>query len=168
MQHPRSAAMRGLLAFVKLLEVAATLVRLPDAAPAVPEPDSEWETPDRLPEYSSQQAGELIVSRYDDGATRRENPVSGVIQEDRPDGSLTVSLPGGRVIAQRYQGEPLLVVDLENGTAPVLGRVASMTLEGQPRLVYHFEDAVAVHHIFEMSSLRYFRVRGSSSSDDEE
>lgn len=168
MQHPRSAAMRGLLAFIKLLEMAATLVCLPDAAPSFTEPDAELETTDRLPEYSSRQAGELILSRYEDGAMRRENPVSGVIQEDRPDGSLTVSLPGGRVIAQRYQGEPLLVVDLENGAPPVLGRVASMTLEGQPSLVYHFEDAMAVHHIVEMSSLRYFRVRGSSSSDDEE
>jgi len=156
--------MRGLVAFLKVLEMASALVRLPE----VSAPETELETPDRLPEFTATHLGELVVSRYSDGTVRRENPVSGVIQEEQADGSLRVSLPGGKVIAQRYQGEPLLVVDLEHGAAPVLGRLASTTIDGQPSLVYHFEDALAVHHLVELSTLRYFRIRSSASSGDEE
>lgn len=161
MQHPRSAALRGVLAFLKLLELATALVRIP-AAPEQPAEESQ----DVLPEYTSEQAGELLVSRYADGTVRRENPVSGVIQEDRPDGSLTVSLPGGRIMAQRYQGEPLLVVDLENGSPPLLGRLASAAIDGVPSLVYHYEDELC-HHVIQLSTLRYFKLRSAFSSSSE-
>ena len=101
-----------------------------------------------------------ILRRYTSGAVRVENPTSGVIQEERVDGSLVISLPDGKVMFQEFRGEPLLLYDTENGGAPGLARVSSAQLPGetQPRFVFHFQDG-DVAHMVELESLRYYRLR---------
>lgn len=101
-----------------------------------------------------------ILRRYDNGSVRVENPTSGVIQEERADGSLVVSLPNGKVMFQEFRGEPLLVYDTERGGPPGLARVSSAQLPGetQPKFVFHFQDFEG-SHLVELESLRYYRVR---------
>lgn len=101
-----------------------------------------------------------ILRRYDTGAVRVENPTSGVIQEERVDGSLVISLPNGKVLFQEFRGEPLLVYDTERGGPPGLARVSSAQLPGetQPKFVFHFQDFEG-SHLVELESLRYYRVR---------
>ena len=161
MNHPRSAALRGMFAFLKLVELAVALVRVPENR------ETEPEIADGLAECTQEYAGELLVSRYPGGALRRENPLSGVIQEERADGALTVSLPGGKILTQGCPGDSLLVFDLENPGPPRLGRMASTTIEGVPSLVYHYHEP-GCHHLVEVSSLRYFKVRAASGAFDEE
>jgi len=100
-----------------------------------------------------------VLRRYDSGSVRVENPKSGVIQEERADGGLIISLPNGRVIFQEYRGEPLLVYDTDRGGAPVLARVGSATLPGedQARFVFHFQDHEC-SHLVDLETLRYYRV----------
>lgn len=101
-----------------------------------------------------------ILRRYDSGAVRVENPKSGIIQEERADGGLIISLPNGRVIFQEYRGEPLLVYDTDRGGAPTLARVGSATLpeESQAKFVFHFQDQDG-SHLVDLETLRYYRVR---------
>lgn len=101
-----------------------------------------------------------ILRRYTSGAVRVENPTSGVIQEERADGSLVLSLPDGKVLFQEFRGEPLLLYDTEVGGAPGLARVSSAVLPGetQQRFVFHFQDG-PVAHLVELESLRYYRLR---------
>lgn len=101
-----------------------------------------------------------ILRRYENGTVRVENPVSGVMQEEKVDGSLVVSLPNGKVLFQEFRGEPLLVYDTENGGAPGLARVSSAQLPGDmaPKFVFHFQD-FECSHLIELESLRYYRVR---------
>jgi len=101
-----------------------------------------------------------ILRRYDTGAVRVENPKSGIIQEERADGSLIISLPNGRVIFQEYRGEPLLVYDTDRGGAPMLARVGSATLPGESsaKFVFHFQDQDG-SHLVDLETLRYYRVR---------
>lgn len=101
-----------------------------------------------------------VLRRYDSGSVRVENPKSGVIQEERADGSLIISMPNGRVIFQEYRGEPLLVYDTDRGGAPMLARVGSATLPGEPaaRFVFHFQDQEG-SHLVDLETLRYYRVR---------
>lgn len=101
-----------------------------------------------------------LLRRYTSGAVRVENPTSGVIQEERVDGSLVISLPDGKVLFQEFRGEPLLLYDTEVGGAPGLARVSSAQLPGesQPRFVFHFQDG-PVAHMVELESLRYYRLR---------
>lgn len=103
---------------------------------------------------------ERILRRYSSGAVRVENPTSGVIQEEKVDGSMVISLPDGKVLFQEFRGEPLLLYDTENGGAPGLARVSSAQLPGeaQPRFVFHFQDG-DVAHMVELESLRYYRLR---------
>ncbi|MEW6281284.1 MAG: hypothetical protein AB1758_21920 [Candidatus Eremiobacterota bacterium] len=100
-----------------------------------------------------------VLRRYENGSVRLENPTSGVIQEERIDGKLLVSLPNGKVIFQQFSGEPLLVYDTVGSNAPMLARVSSATLPGepQPKFVYHFHDHEGAH-LIELESLRYYRV----------
>lgn len=101
-----------------------------------------------------------LLRRYTSGAVRVENPTSGVIQEERVDGSLVISLPDGKVLFQEFRGEPLLLYDTVNQGAPGLARVSSAQLPGetQPRFVFHFQDG-EVAHMVELESLRYYRLR---------
>ena len=113
---------------------------------------------DIAPEYFQEEHGSLTISHYADGAIRKENIHSGVIQEQRPDGSLTVSLPDGKIFRQPFDGAPLQVLDLENPGAPLSGRVVNACIEDAPSLVYHYEDPQAGHYVVEVSTLRYFQV----------
>lgn len=101
-----------------------------------------------------------ILRRYDSGAVRVENPKSGIIQEERADGGLIISLPNGRVIFQEYRGEPLLVYDTDRGGPPTLARVGSATLpeETQARFVFHFQDQDG-SHLVDLETLRYYKVK---------
>lgn len=101
-----------------------------------------------------------VLRRYANGSVRVENPTSGVIQEEKVDGSMVISLPDGKVLFQEFRGEPLLLYDTENGGAPGLARVSSAQLPGeaQPRFVFHFQDG-EVAHMVELESLRYYRLR---------
>lgn len=101
-----------------------------------------------------------VLRRYDTGSVRVENPKSGVIQEERADGSLIVSMPNGKVIFQEFRGEPLLVYDTDRGGPPGLARVSSATLPGEtsPKFVFHFQDYDGAH-LVELETLRYYRVK---------
>ncbi len=101
-----------------------------------------------------------ILRRYEGGSVRVENPTSGVIQEEKPDGSLVISLPNGKVLCQEFRGEPLLVYDTETPGPPGLARVSSAQLPGesQPKFVFHFQDREG-SHLIELESLRYYRVK---------
>ena len=101
-----------------------------------------------------------LLRRYASGSVRVENPTSGVIQEERVDGSLVISLPDGKNLFQEFLGEPLLLYDTEKGGPPGLARVSSAQLPGetQPRFVFHFQVG-EIAHMVELESLRYYRLR---------
>ena len=101
-----------------------------------------------------------LLRRYTSGSVRVENPTSGVIQEEKVDGSMVISLPDGKVLYQEFRGEPLLLYDTETSGAPGLARVSSAQLPGetQPRFVFHFQDG-EIAHMVELESLRYYRLR---------
>lgn len=101
-----------------------------------------------------------ILRRYTSGSVRMENPVSGVIQDEKPDGSMVLSLPDGKVLFQEFRGEPLLLYDTEKGGAPGLARVSSAQLPGETsaKFVFHFQEG-DIAHMVELESLRYFRLR---------
>lgn len=127
------------------------------------------ETPDRLMKdgdslapFTQQVLDDgRIVKHFEDGTIRTENPRTGIIQEERGDGKLLISLPGGRLLFQEFSGEPLLVYDL-NGLEqpPRLARVGNARLPGQESssLVFSFDDEQGTH-IVEAESLRYFKTR---------
>jgi hypothetical protein len=100
-----------------------------------------------------------IRRRYRRGAVRLINPRSGIIQEEREDGSLLVSLPDGRVLFQQFHGEPLVVYDLNRFDRPsCMASVARVQLrDNEPSLVYTFQDATGTH-LVEFDTLRYFRA----------
>ena len=101
-----------------------------------------------------------ILRRYATGSVRVENPTSGVIQDEKPDGSMVISLPDGKVLFQEFRGEPLLLYDTEKGGAPGLARVSSAQLPGdsQAKYVFHFQEG-DIAHMVELESLRYYRLR---------
>ncbi|MFA5507883.1 MAG: hypothetical protein WC314_06770 [Vulcanimicrobiota bacterium] len=101
-----------------------------------------------------------LLRRYMSGSVRVENPTSGVIQEEKVDGSMIISLPDGKVLFQEFRGEPLLLYDTEKSGPPGLARVSSAQLPGetQPRFVFHFQDG-EIAHMVELESLRYYRLR---------
>ncbi|MEW6280852.1 MAG: hypothetical protein AB1758_19715 [Candidatus Eremiobacterota bacterium] len=100
-----------------------------------------------------------ILRRYANGAVRIENPVSGVMQEERTDGSLVVSLPGEKVIYQHFKGEPLLVYDTSGNNSPGLAQVSAVNMPGveRPTIMFHFADSNGTH-LVELESLRYYRL----------
>ena len=134
--------------------------------PELPEEELAWPEDvislDIAPEYFQEEYGSLTISHYADGAIRKENIHSGVIEEQSADGRLTVSLPDGKIFRQSFDGAPLQVLDLENPGAPLLGRVMNACIEDAPSLVYHYEDPQAGHYIVEVSTLRYFQVVDSN------
>lgn len=101
-----------------------------------------------------------ILRRYTSGSVRMENPISGVIQDEKPDGSMVLSLPDGKVLFQEFRGEPLLLYDTEKGGAPGLARISSTQLPGEniAKYVFHFQEE-DVAHLVELESLRYYRLR---------
>lgn len=106
----------------------------------------------------------LLLRRYANGAVRLENPTSGVIQEERIDGKLLVSLPNGKVVFQKFIGEPLLVYDTAGIQPPGLARVSTASLPGEEEMrhVYHFQDQEGAH-IIDLCTLRYYRMAGKVS-----
>ncbi|MBM3461401.1 MAG: hypothetical protein FJX76_04815 [Armatimonadetes bacterium] len=101
-----------------------------------------------------------VMREYEDGTVRLHNEQSGVIQEERPDGSFLVSLPDGQVLYQQFHGHPLLAYDLNNVELPPrLAQVARVRLgQGEPSLAYTFDDASG-RQLVELESLRLFRVK---------
>lgn len=102
-----------------------------------------------------------LVKRYPDGTVRVENPTTGLIQEERGDGTFLVSLPGGRLLYQAFPGDPLLAYDLNNiKSTPVIAQVAMTKLPGrtEPSLVYTFSSGDGLH-VVDADGLRYFRSR---------
>ncbi|MEW6280950.1 MAG: hypothetical protein AB1758_20210 [Candidatus Eremiobacterota bacterium] len=115
---------------------------------------------DRLDEFQEVEGdGQCVVRNYEDGTTRTENVVSGVILEERPDGSLYVSLAEGRFIRQGAPGEPLLAFDTVNGGRPRIAQVSRIQLDpsSEPVVMMHFEDEHAIH-LVQLDTLRYFRI----------
>lgn len=118
-------------------------------------------TVDHFNEYEEVQLEDgRILRRYATGSVRVENPTSGVIQDEKPDGSMVISLPDGKVLFQEFRGEPLLLYDTEKGGAPGLARVSSAQLPGDTtaKYVFHFQEG-EVAHMVELESLRYYRLR---------
>jgi hypothetical protein len=147
---------------LKAFDAAKTAV--PGAAPAPPpvvEIEAKLILTDTFTVYEEMTLPDgRILKRYDTGAVRVENPKSGVIQEERVDGSLLVSLPTGTVIFQEFRGEPLLVYNIDRNRAPGLARVSSATLPGEtsPKFVFFFQNELGVH-LVELGTLRYYKVR---------
>lgn len=148
--------MNGAMALLKILEFAAGALAQNQAV--VEAPDCALNTHDTVLGCVQENLGGLLISRYEDGSLRKQNPVSGVVQEERPDGSLLVSLPSGTLITQRYRGEPLVVSDPQWPGVWHPARVANTTIDGQRSLVYHYQDASG-HHVVELDTLRYFKIR---------
>lgn len=100
------------------------------------------------------------VRRYDTGAVRILNMRSGVVQEERPNGNLLVSLPTGRVLFQEQPGYPLLVFNSVLGGAPLLARVCIVQLgtDSEARPAFQFEDEDG-NHFIDLESLRYVKVQ---------
>lgn len=116
--------------------------------------------PDSYTEYSEELVdGSRVVRNFENGSVRLENTVSGVIQEERRDGSLVVSLPTGQVIFQQFAGEPLLVYDTESDAPPMLAQVGYIQLPGnqEETAAYYFQEG-QVSHLIELETLRYFRL----------
>jgi hypothetical protein len=106
-----------------------------------------------------------VVKRFKDGTVRVENPNTGLIQEERKDGTFLVSLPGGRLLYQAFSGDPLLAYNLnEVNTQPVVAQVAMTNLPGkiEPSLVYTFVENQQMH-VVDAEGLRYFRTRTAAS-----
>lgn len=119
-------------------------------------------TPDTFVEYETEtlQDGRLL-KRYKDGTVRVENPSTGLIQEERKDGTFLVSLPGGRLLYQAFAGDPLLAYNLNDGSsAPVVAQVAMTVLPGhvEPSMIYTFVENQQTH-VVDAEGLRYFRSR---------
>ncbi len=120
---------------------------------------------DTVPNYSQSFLDDgRVLKQYDDGSVRLENPRSGVIQEERANGSLLVSLPDGKLLFQEFPSDPLLVYDLNHQEAPPrLAGVGMVALPGESdaKPVYNFRDDSGTH-LVDIQSLRYFRVRNNA------
>lgn len=116
---------------------------------------------DGFTEYEEEYLNEdLSLRRYPNGTVRLQNHQSGVVQEERPDGSLIISLPDGRVLYQRMGGESVLVMDTTSGYAPKVAQVSAVRIPDQdePALMFHFQDRNGTH-LIEVETLRYFRAK---------
>jgi hypothetical protein len=125
--------------------------------------EAPFQQPEIRDTFTSYEESELPngnkVRRYDTGAVRVLNHRSGIVQEERVNGNMLVSLPTGRVLFQEHPGYPLLVFDSVNGGQPLLARVVIVQLgtgsEAAP--AFQFEDPDG-HHFVDLDSLRYVRV----------
>jgi hypothetical protein len=114
--------------------------------------------PDLVTDCYKENHGSLVVSHYGDGSVRWENVHSGVLREESADGSMTLSLPDGRIIYQQFEGGSLRVHDLENGGAPLVAHLVQAHIQATPSAVYHYEDPQSGHYIIEKDTLRFFQV----------
>lgn len=114
--------------------------------------------PDLVTDCYREHHGSLVVSHYGDGSVRWENVHSGVIREESADGSMTVSLPDGRIIRQEFEGGSLRVHDLENPGVPLVAHNMKAHIQATPSNVYHYEVPGQGHYIIEKDSLRFFQV----------
>lgn len=105
------------------------------------------------------------VRRYDTGAVRIINPKSQVMQEERPNGNLLVSLHSGKVIFQEQPGFPLLVFNSVQAGPPRLGRVAMVQFgsDTEPCPAFHFEDEEGGHFVV-LETLRYIKVNSKQAA----
>ncbi len=105
-----------------------------------------------------------LLRRYENGAVRILNPKSGVVQEERINGNLLISLPTGRVVFQEQPGYPLLVFNSVDGGTPVLGKVVMVQLgqNSEARPAFQFDDQDGSHFI-DMESLRYVKVKENAN-----
>jgi hypothetical protein len=118
-------------------------------------------TNDGFSEYEEEYLDdERSLRRYPNGTVRLQNHHSGIMQEERPDGSLLISLPDGKVLYQRMGGESVLVMDTNSHYAPKVAQVSAVRIPNQdePALVFHFQDRNGTH-LIEMETLRYFRAK---------
>lgn len=118
-------------------------------------------TNDGFSEYEEEFLGDgRTLRRYPNGTVRLQNHESGVMQEERPDGSLLISLPDGKVLYQRMGGESVLVMDTNSHYAPKVAQVSAVRLPDQdePALMFHFQDRNGTH-LIEMETLRYYRAK---------
>lgn len=135
-----------------------------DWVSGIPSPSEDlcWPTspayPDLVTECYRENHGSLVVSHYGDGAVRWENVHSGVIREESADGSMTLSLPDGRIIRQAFEGGQLQVHDLENPGPALVAHIMNAHIQATPSSVYHFEDPKNGHYIIERATLRFFQV----------
>ncbi|NDD29507.1 MAG: hypothetical protein EB084_14695 [Proteobacteria bacterium] len=107
-----------------------------------------------------------LIKRFEDGTVRIENPKTGLIQEERKDGTFLVSLPGGRLLYQAFAGDPLLAYNLnEANSKPVVAQVAMTHLPGKEEatMVYTFVEDQHMH-VIDAESLRYFRTRADKAA----
>lgn len=107
-----------------------------------------------------------LVKRFHDGTVRVENTSTGLIQEERKDGTFLVSLPSGRLLYQAFAGDPLLAYNLnEVNSPPIVAQVAMTQLPGrvEPSLVYTFVENQQTH-VIDAESLRYFRTRAERAA----
>lgn len=114
---------------------------------------------DRVDPFEEEGEGNRLVRHYENGTVRTENVTSGILMEERPDGSLYVSLAEGRLLHQAAPGEPILAYDSTGGRAPQLAQVSKVHLDSgqEPTVAMHFEDELGVHFV-EIDTLRYFRL----------
>lgn len=114
---------------------------------------------DRLDNFEEVGDGTRLVRNYDNGTTRTENVTSGIIMEERPDGSLYVSLAEGRLIHQAAPGEPILAYNSVLGGPPRVAQVSKVHFDpdSDPTVALHFEDEDGIHFV-ELETLRYYRL----------
>lgn len=114
---------------------------------------------DSVDEFQEIGDGTRLVRNYENGTTRTENVQSGVIMEERPDGSLYVSLAEGRLIHQSAPGEPILAYNSVLGGPPRIAQVSKVHLDpnSEPTVALHFEDDDGVHFV-EIDTLRYYKL----------
>ncbi|GMU51265.1 MAG: hypothetical protein AMXMBFR33_04110 [Candidatus Xenobia bacterium] len=118
---------------------------------------------DRADRFHEECVGSHLVRRYENGAVRVENISSGVIMEERPDGSLIVSLVNGLMLHQAAPQESVLVLDCNGRRPPQVARVSNVHLRGAqaPVTFMHFEDEEGEHYV-DIETLRYFRLSRSA------
>lgn len=148
--------MNGMMSLMKVVAAGAWI----GGVATSPEPAyaESYSFPDVVQACSQEVRGSLVISHYADGAIRWENIHSGVIREEGGDGSLTVSLPDGKIIRQGFEGGPLQVIDLENPVPPVVAHIMNAHIAENPTPVYHYQDPQNGHYIIEVDTLRYFQV----------
>ncbi|MCE7871177.1 hypothetical protein DYH09_12460 [bacterium CPR1] len=149
--------LKGLLQNVQNVAMASQGIAPPEPVDSAGPP--QVTVTDRLDHFQEEGDGQRLMRRYEDGTVRTENVASGVIMEERPDGSLYVSLAEGRLIHQAAPGEPLLAYDSVNGGPPRVAQASRVYFEAdaEPTVALHFEDDCGVHFV-ELETLRYFRL----------
>jgi hypothetical protein len=159
----RQELIRGFAALLAVIEQANGLINGQSgqaSSPAAPLVNPLENIRDTFSTYDEQTLPNgNVVRRYDNGAVRVMNPRSGIVQEERMNGNLLVSMPTGRVLFQEQPGFPLLVFNSVHGGAPLLARVAIVQLgtAAEAKPAFQFEDQEG-NHFVDLESLRYVKV----------